>query len=423
MKEILFPYGRKALNGRINEENLLGIMESKLSQVSPAMEQSQIVKDSLSSPIGTKRLGEMAKGKKNVVIISSDHTRPVPSKIIMPCILKELRSYEPSCNITILIATGCHRKTTTEELIERYGKEIVDTVPIVVHDCDDPECVDMGTLPSGNRFFLNKTAAQADLLVAEGFIEPHFFAGFSGGRKAVLPGVCARQTVMYNHSAGFIAHGNSRTGVLKDNPIHLDMCQAAEKANLAFIVNVVLNTKKEIIGCFSGDSFAAHQKGVDYIRSLCACKKQLADVVITTNGGYPLDQNVYQSFKGMSTAEACCKEGGVIIMLSKCNDGHGAQSFYEMLKKEPDNQKLLDAIVKRSPESTVADQWQTQIFLRILTKFKVILVSDCDDEMIRDMHLIPAKDLDSAISKALDIAGRDAKILAIPDGVSTLIEE
>lgn len=136
-----------------------------------------------------------------------------------------------------------------------------------------------------------------------------------------------------------------------------------------------------------------------------------------------MDQNVYQSFKGMSTAEACCKEGGVIIMLSKCNDGHGAQSFYEMLKKEPDNQKLLDAIVKRSPESTVADQWQTQIFLRILTKFKVILVSDCDDEMIRDMHLIPAKDLDSAISKALDIAGRDAKILAIPDGVSTLIEE
>ena len=423
MKEILFPYGREHIKGFIKEENLIGVMESKLAATEPSADQSEIVRNSLNSPIGTKRLGELAKGKKNVVVISSDHTRPVPSKIIMPNIIKEIRDHEPNCKITILVATGCHRATTKEELLERYGEEIVENIPIVVHDCDDPECVDMGTLPSGNRFFLNKTAAEADLLVAEGFIEPHFFAGFSGGRKAVLPGVCARGTVMYNHSAGFIADSNSRTGVLKNNPIHQDMCQAAQKAKLAFIVNVVLNAKKEIVGCFSGDSVAAHQEGVNFIKSLCACKKQEADIVITTNGGYPLDQNVYQSVKGMSTAEMCCKEGGVIIILSKCNDGHGAQSFYEMLKAEPDNQKLLKAILSRAPENTIADQWQTQIFLRVLTKFKVILVSDYDEDLVRDMHLIPAKDVNLAIDMALGIAGKDAKILAIPDGVSTLIEQ
>ena len=423
MKEILFPYGRDHVKGFVNEDNLIGVMESKLAGTAPKAPESEIVKSSLNSPIGTKRLGELAKGKKNVVVISSDHTRPVPSKIIMPNIIKEIRDHEPDCKITILVATGCHRATTKEELLERYGEDIVKNIPIVVHDCDDPECVDMGTLPSGNHFFLNKTAAEADLLVAEGFIEPHFFAGFSGGRKAVLPGVCARGTVMYNHSAGFIADSNSRTGVLKNNPIHLDMCQAAQKAKLAFIVNVVLNAKKEIVGCFSGDSVAAHQEGVNFIKSLCACKRQEADIVITTNGGYPLDKNVYQSVKGMSTAEMCCKDGGVIIILSKCNDGHGAQSFYEMLKAEPDNQKLLKAILSRAPENTIADQWQTQIFLRVLTKFKVILVSDYDEDLVRDMHLIPAKDVNQAITMALDMAGMDAKILAIPDGVSTLIEQ
>lgn len=423
MKEIQFPYGKGHLKAQFKEEELLGCMESKLSSYQATLSPSALVQESLEHPIGSPSLAELAKGKKKIVLISSDHTRPVPSKIITPLILKEIRRGNPEAEITILIATGCHRATTKEEMIERYGQEIVDREHIEVHDCDAADLVDLGHLPGGNRLYLNKTAAEADLLLAEGFIEPHFFAGFSGGRKAVLPGVSGRASVMFNHSAAAIAHDKSRTGILNQNTVHMDMCAAAERAKLAFIVNVVLNAKKEIVASFAGDSVEAHKEGVSFIKSLCECQKIPADIVITTNGGYPLDQNVYQSVKGMSTAELCCKDGGVILMLSQCEDGHGAESFYQMLAEEKDNGVLLSRILARSAPDTVPDQWQTQIFLRILNRFPVIFVSDADEAMIRDLHLIPAASLEEAIAKAKEMTSPDAKILAIPDGVSTIIKE
>jgi nickel-dependent lactate racemase len=364
-------------------------------------------------------------GKKNVVIIASDHTRPVPSKVIIPPMLKEIREASPDAKITILIATGCHRGTTKEELISKFGEEIVENEEIYIHDCDENDnLVDIGTLPSGGRCVISKIAWEADLLVSEGFIEPHFFAGFSGGRKSVLPGVCARETVLANHCSEFIAHPNARTGVLDGNPLHIDMLWAANKARLAYIVNVVLNSKKEVIYAVAGENELAHKKGTDFLSSLCGVKANEADIVITTNGGYPLDQNVYQAVKGMTAAEATVKEGGVIIMMAKSNDGIGGDHFYHQLADEPNINKTMDIFLARDRNQTIPDQWQTQILLRVLMHASVVYVSDMDKEIIEKMHLIPAKDLDEAMEIARKMVNKNTpKIVAIPDGVSVIVEK
>ena len=218
MKEILFPYGKEKLSYRFDSKELSGVLTSSIEEYKPEFDGVELVKKALAEPIGSAKLCELAKGKNNIVIIASDHTRPVPSKIIIPAMLAELRKGNPEANITILIATGCHRGTTKEKLISKFGEEIVNGENIYVHDCDEREkLVCIGKLPSGGDCEINSIAIEADLLVAEGFIEPHFFAGFSGGRKSVLPGIAGRSTVLANHCSEFIDNDNARTGILEDN--------------------------------------------------------------------------------------------------------------------------------------------------------------------------------------------------------------
>jgi len=246
MKKVAFLYGKGSLDYEFSDNELCAVLESSIEKYKPEASGEELVQRALENPIGSAPLQELARGKKNVVIIASDHTRPVPSKVIMPAMLREIREGNPNAKITILIATGCHRETTKAELVGKFGEEIVKNENIYIHNCDEREkLVDIGTLPSGGKCEINSIAYEADLLVAEGFIEPHFFAGFSGGRKSVLPGIAGRTTVLANHCSEFIAHESSRTGVLKNNPIHKDMIWAAREAKLNFIVNVVLNSKKE----------------------------------------------------------------------------------------------------------------------------------------------------------------------------------
>ena len=231
MKEFLLPYGKEKLTAKIEDEHLAGVLLSELHSYKAPKSGAELVQDALEHPIGTPRLCDMAAGKKKIVVISSDHTRPVPSHIMMPLILAEIRKGNPDADITILISTGLHRTTTKEELAAKFGPEIMANEKIVVHDCDDKDnLVYLGKLPSGGNLIINRLAAEADLLVAEGFIEPHFFAGFSGGRKSILPGVASRETVMYNHNSGFIADPHARTGVIEGNPVHNDMLYADRKS-------------------------------------------------------------------------------------------------------------------------------------------------------------------------------------------------
>ena len=418
MKTVLFPYGKEKIEYTFDNQ-LVSVLESSIEQYEPSKTEEELIIEAMENPIGTKRLRELAKGKNNVVIIASDHTRPVPSKLIIPPMLKEIREGNKDAKITILIATGCHRFTTKDELIAKFGKEIVENEEIYIHDCDEKEkLVSIGILPSGGECEINKIAYEADLLVSEGFIEPHFFAGYSGGRKSVLPGVCGRSTVLANHCSEFIDNENARTGVLENNPIHMDMVWASKKANLAYIVNVVLNADKKVIYAVAGDCEMAHKRGTDFLSSLCGAK------VITTNGGYPLDQNVYQAVKGMTAAEATVKAGGVIIMLAKSNDGIGGDHFYHQLADEGDINKTMKEFLQRGRGQTVPDQWQTQILLRVLMKANVIYISEMSDSVVKKMHMIPAHSIDEALEKSRGLLNKkDLEIVAIPDGVSVIVQK
>ena len=422
MKVIQFPYGKSFLE--YTPTRPCAVLTSSVEEYVPEKKGADLVLAAMANPVESPRLAELAKGKKKVVLIASDHTRPVPSRIIVPFMLREIREGNPEAEITILIATGCHRGTTEEELISKFGKEIVAQEKIVIHDCDDGEMlVELGTLPSGGKCIVNRLAVEADLLVAEGFIEPHFFAGFSGGRKSVLPGIAGRKTVLANHCAEFIAHPKARTGVLEGNPIHRDMLWAAEKAGLAYIVNVVLNGEKEAIFATAGHPVHAHQKGTDFLASLCQVKTEETDVVISTNGGYPLDQNLYQAVKGMTAAESAVKEGGVIVMLAKSDDGIGGEHFYNQLSQGKAPSEIIEEFLARDRESTEPDQWQSQIFARVLARARVIYLSTLPDDTVRAMNMIPAHSIEEALTLAKQLLGKeDPTLTLIPDGVAVMVK-
>jgi len=420
--QISIPYGKNHLSCDIPEDRLLTIMTPAATlDMKPAPQ--VLVRESMDHPIGTPPLWELAKGKAKVVVIASDHTRPVPSRVIMPEILADIRRGNPEADITILIATGCHRGTTVEELRAKFGDEIVDREKIVVHDCEDTQnLIRIGTLPSGGELTVNRLAVEADLLVSEGFIEPHFFAGFSGGRKSVLPGIASRVCVHYNHNAEFIDDPNARMGILDGNPIHRDMIYAARKANLAYIVNVVLDASGRVISSYAGDMEQAHRLGCEYVASTMKRDPVPADIVITSNNGYPLDQNLYQMVKGMYTAQFTCKPGGVIIAVGECSDGIGGASFARMLESAPDMDTLLARIRDTKKEETVTDQWQVQILARILQHAHVILVSALPADTVRALRMIPAESLEDALCQASSLLGRsDASITVIPEGISVIL--
>lgn len=423
MKQVRLPYGKEFIELEVG--NNVDILVSKAGDFKAEKSQEDLVRDALANPIGTEKLSELVKGKKTITIISSDHTRPVPSAITMPILLEEIRSTNPDAEITILIATGFHRPTTHEELVSKYGQEIVDNEHIVVHKSGvDEDMVELDTLPSGGRLLLNKYAINTDLLIAEGFIEPHFFAGFSGGRKSVLPGVASEKTVLANHCSKFIASDYSRTGILKENPIHKDMEFAAEQAKLAFILNVVIDAEKKIINAFAGDRVKAHFEGTEFVRGLSTIDGVNADIAITSNGGYPLDQNVYQSVKSMTAAEAAASDDGVIIEVSRCNDGHGGESFYKTFKEAAAPKDIEDRVLQIPMEETIPDQWEIQILARILVRHKVIFVTDPENrQLIEDMHMTYAESLEEALRMAKEIKGEDAKIAFVPDGVSVIVNK
>ena len=423
MVHLELPYGKGTLPLDLEEDRINAVLTAGINEYDPALSELDLVKCALENPIGTLPLHELSRGKQHITIIASDHTRPVPSRLIMPCLLEEIRKGNPHAQITILIATGCHRSTSKEELIAKFGEEIVEKEHIVVHDCDDQDnmCL-LGILPSGGECWVNRIACEADLLVSEGFIEPHFFAGYSGSRKSVLPGIAGRTTVLANHCSEFIADPCSRAGVLENNPIHTDMVWAARKANLAFILNVILNENKQVIHAVAGDLEQAHRAGCTFLEGLCGVKAVPADIVITTNGGYPLDQNIYQAVKGMTAAEAMVKEGGVIIMLAKSNDGHGGEAFCREMMAGDDMDALMAGILSRGRDQTLADQWQAQILIRILQKAKIIYISEAADELVRNLHMTPANSIGEAIELANQMLDKkDAAVTVIPDGVGVIV--
>lgn len=421
MRQVDFPYHDSTRALHLPEERLKAVLTSAIAETAPLPDPAGAVLEALRNPIGTPPLRELAKGKKRVLIVTSDHTRPVPSKLTLPVLTGEILLGEPRAEITILVATGLHRATTRDEQLEKFGREIVERFPIVVHDAFDAEsCVPVCTLPSGADFEVNRLALETDLLITEGFIEPHFFAGYSGGRKSILPGICSYVTVVENHSAKAIAHPQSRGGVLEGNIIHEDMIYAAKQVDVAFTLNVALNAKKEIVGAFAGELDASHLEGTRFVDRLSRVPAVEGDVVFTSNGGLPLDQNLYQCPKAASTALECLRPGGVLVIVASCCDGLGGEHFAQLMTAGTPRE-IYDRILATPPRETIPEQWCAQTFAQILLEHPIVVVSDfLDPETVRAVNMIPARTPDEALELALGLTGPEAEVVAIPDGVSVI---
>ena len=419
---ISIPYGKGQLSWELPYD---GLLTSRVDQLKSEKTGQELVEEAMAHPIGSPTLRELAVGKKSCTIIISDHTRPVPSRDILPPMLRQLRQGNPDIQITLLVATGFHRLTTKEELTAKLGEEITSAETIRVHDAFDPDSnVQIGILPSGAPLVIDRAAVETDLLISEGFIEPHFFAGFSGGRKSVLPGVCDKTTVLGNHCGQFIASPFARTGVLEGNPLHTDMVAAAEMAKLAFIVNVVIDEGKKTVAAFAGDFRQAHEAGTAFLRQYCEVEAIPGDIVVTSNGGAPLDQNIYQSVKGLTAAEASAKEGAVLIMCAQLADGTGGQGFYTSLRDCESPEDHFAQCAATPQNETIPDQWESQILARILMKHRVIYVSRPEmEQTLREMKLEYAPTLEAALTMAKADKGENASITVIPNGISVIVKE
>lgn len=424
--DVSIPFGASALPLSLPDARVKGVLVSAFHSLKAEAPEADLVRNALRAPIGSPRASELARCKKKIVVITSDQTRPVPSRVTLPLLLEELRLGAPGADITVLIATGCHRPMTPGEMKDRFGEDVCAREKFLVHDCDDVNMRSIGALPSGGDCIMSNTVLDADLVVAEGFIEPHFFAGFSGGRKSALPGVANRRTVLANHCAEFIDNEYARTGVLDNNPVHGDMLFAARAAGLVFILNVVLNADKRIVAAFAGDTDAAHRAGCDFVGKHVRVKAAPADIVITSNGGYPLDQNVYQAVKGMTAGEASVRKGGVIIIAAECRDGHASGEMLRCFEKLPTPAAVMADILSRGRNETVPDQWQIQIFCRVLLHAAVIMVTGpaAPRAMVEKMGMHRAASLDDALRMAERIVGdSNAGVTVIPDGVGVIVEQ
>jgi lactate racemase len=378
------------------------------------------IRQALREPIGTRPLREIAPKYSSVAIIFPDRTRPMPSDRVLPLVLSEL-DHIPREKITLINALGTHRPNTPAELEAMLGRQILENYRVVQHRPKDRESmIHLGRSRFGNEVWVNEDFMRAEVRILTGFIEPHFFAGFSGGAKAVLLGVAAFESILKNHSAPMIDNPHATWGVTEWNPIHQEMVEIASLVKPSFIVNVTLNKKRQITGVFAGDWKQAHARGCEFAKRVVMRPMQGPyDIVVTTNSGFPLDMNLYQAVKGMSAAARIVKQGGTIIVAAECSDGvpvHG--NFRELLRARKSPQELLEMI--RNTKQTIHDQWQVQILATILMKARVYLYSSLPDEEVLAAHLTPVKDIAALIGQLRAASSNGCRIAVLPEGPQTV---
>lgn len=405
------PYGKSNLQVNVPEDNLLDILEKEKKQ--SLAEERRAILESLRNPVGTPSLRNSVEGKEEITIIVDDHTRPCPDDKLLPPLLDELKaSGIKKGNIKILIGYGLHSPVGRKGQEDMLGDEIVESYEVVNHSPEDT--VRIGTSSRGVPIEVNKHFIEADFRISTGFIEPHFFAGFSGGRKSIMPGISSREAIYGNHGYEMIDNPNSRPGRLEGNPVYEDSLEHAKKSGLDFIVNVLLNREKEITGVFSGNPIDAHLKGVEkekkYVFQKLDCR---ADIVITTNSGAPLDLNLYQTVKGIYHASLVTKKNGIIIIASECNEGVGPDSFEKLHSNRNSPDEVIEQIKKKEP---IGVQWENQILAKVQKNNQIYLKSSLNEEILENMMINPIKSLDSGLEEVLKKMGNNPKIAVIPEG-------
>ncbi len=413
--QINLAYGRKGLT--IEIPDTADILETRFVPGLP--DETEAIQDALRNPIGSPPLWELVRPGDRVVVVHTDITRATPNDRVLPVLLSELEAAGiERGDITLLNGLGTHRRQTEAELRAMLGDDIVDNYRCLQHDChDQANLVSLGETSLGHPVRINRTFLEADVRILTGFIEPHFFAGFSGGPKAVLPSLAGYESVFTNHGYEMIAHPRATWGVTKPNPIWEEMCEVALKTEPAFILNVTLNARREITGVFAGDMLAAHARGCDFVKaSAMVAVDEPYDIVLTTNSGYPLDQNLYQSVKGMSAASRVVKEGGAILIATACEDGLPAHGKYADLLAEAGSPAAILAMVSQ-PGFSVQDQWQVQIQAQIQMKADVYVFSEgLSKQLIEKALLIPCVDIEETLAMLMARFGSGARLCVIPEG-------
>ena len=372
------------------------------------------------APIDAAPLRTIAPSSATVAIVIADITRPSPSERLVPWIMQEL-AHIPRENFVILNGTGSHRANTRDELAQMLGQEVVDTVRIVNHSAfDDDGLTHLGRTSYGGEVWVNNEYLAADVRIVTGFIEPHFFAGFSGGPKGIVPALAGIKTIMHLHNAEMIGDPRSTWARLHDNPVQGEVREATAMAPPHFMVNVAVNSKREITAVWAGHYITAHEAGCQFVHEHATRPvDEPFDIVITTNSGYPLDQNLYQAVKGMSAAARIVRPGGAIIAAAECSDGlpsHG--NYKDLLRMRPTPHDLLDMI--EAPGFALYDQWQAQTQALVQRKSDVYLYSSLDPDTVRQAMLTPTDDIARTVRKLQERFDPDARIAVLPEGPQTI---
>ena len=408
--KIELPYGSSLLKVRIPTSNITCILNTQ--DIKSLANEKEAITNSLIAPIGCPPLLDCVNKNDRVVVIVTDNTRPCPDDRLLPPILTELEEKVPRGNITIIVALGLHPPLDKQELVKKLGRDIVENYNVMNHDVN--QTVNIGTTSRGTPVDINIRVVEADFRLSTGFIEPHFFAGFSGGRKSVAPGVFSVRSAYHNHGYAMIEHSCVKAGILKGNPIHEDMVEQARMAKLNFIVNVLLNKKREITHVVAGEPIKAHEKGCQIERDIAGVKvAHKVDITITTNSGAPLDMDLYQSCKGIDTAAQITRDGGIIIIASACSAGVGPEAFRELHASVSSPKKVLQKIRREEP---IGVQWENQILARTQLKNDVYLVSGLEDSAVKDMMMTPIGTIEEGLEKAFKNLGDNAEIAVIPEG-------
>ncbi len=384
------------------------------------------IKEAIRNPIGSVSLNNMIQKRKpncNVCIVIDDATRPVPSHLILQALIEELNNYGVKDeNILILIATGLHRSSNVDEIKRMVGKKLINRIRIKNHQStDENSLILVGNTSTGIPIYLNKFYYKSDVKILTGYVEPHFFFGFSGGKKSIVPGIAGAETIQANHSAENIASSYSRFGIYKKNPMAEMSTEIAQIAGVDFTVNVCINEEHKITRIAAGDLLKVHKDLVNY--QLNYIFKEISepyDIVICGNGGYPLDINLYQAVKSMAIGEMAVKDGGTIISVNECSDGIGiGQDDFKALLFS--NMKPLEIYEKiRNHQILVPDQWEIQILARIMMKAEIFVISKLLENQLGNIGLQYARSVEEAIELGLKKHGDDASILILPNGPQLL---
>ena len=417
--KVKLAYGKTGLEVDLPDSARTTVVRPRF--VAGLPEQAGAIREALRRPIGSPPIKDLVKPSDKVGVVFSDITRPTPNHVMLPALLSAL-DHVPDKRIVLFNSTGTHRPNTDAELRRMLGDEIVSRYPIVQNDAGDREShVHVGTTSSGNDVWLLREFVECDTRILTGFIEPHFFAGFSGGGKAIMPGLALAETVLRNHNARNLDSPLACWGVTRGNPVWEEMREAAALVRPGFILNVAINSERQITAVFAGDWQEAHAKGCAFVKEMAMAPVPAPfDIVIGSNSGYPLDLNMYQSVKGMSAALQVVKEGGSIVIAAECWDGipdHG--EYGRLLREAKSLPSLLETI--RAPGFEVQDMWEAQIHALICLKADVYFYSDrLSDEQIKGAWLRPCRDIGATAVELLDKYGAGATVCVLPEGPQTI---